>query len=191
VRITGGVLRSRALRAPRGDTTRPTSDRVREAVFSMLAGEQALEGARVLDLYAGTGALAFEAISRGAAHATLVEKNRNALTVIGENVKSLDLAEVVRVHAMPVEKVSPLLGTAPFDLIFADPPYADVPSGVVARALQPILTSAAFAKEGCFVLEHASRDDLSKMTDIAFGSLALVKQRVYGDTAIAIFVNRS
>jgi 16S rRNA (guanine966-N2)-methyltransferase len=193
VRITGGVLRSRALRAPKGDTTRPTSDRVREALFSMLAAERSLEGARVLDLYAGTGALAFEAISRGAVHATLVEKNRHALSAIAENVKSLALEDVVRVHATGVEKVAALLGREPFDLIFADPPYADIPSGVVARALEPILKSGAFASDGRFVLEHASRDDLSKMTEglPMTTSLELVKQREYGDTAIAIFVNRS
>jgi 16S rRNA (guanine966-N2)-methyltransferase len=194
VRITGGAFRSRALRAPRGDATRPTSDRVREALFSILAGECVLDGARVLDLYAGTGALAFEAISRGAVHATLVEKNRSALTVIAENVKSLGLEDVVRVHATQVEKVVPLLGAEPFSLIFADPPYADIPSGVVGRALEPLFLSGAFASDACFVLEHASRDDLSKITELLTRlptSPELVKQRIYGDTAIAIFVNRS
>jgi 16S rRNA (guanine966-N2)-methyltransferase len=156
----------------------------------MLASEESLEGARVLDLYAGTGALAFEAISRGAVHATLVEKNRNALTVIAENVKALALEDVVRVHAMQVENVAELLGREPFDLIFADPPYADIPSGVVARALEPLVRAGAFSKGARFVLEHASRDELPPAI-FPEASLELRRQRIYGDTAIAIFVNRS
>jgi 16S rRNA (guanine966-N2)-methyltransferase len=155
----------------------------------MLASEQSLEGARVLDLYAGTGALAFEAISRGAVHATLVEKNKNALLVIAENVKALGLADAVRVHPTQVEKVAQLFEGESFDLIFADPPYADVPSGVVARALAPIVRAGAFASGARFVLEHASRDELPALFSEA--SLELKKQRIYGDTAIAIFVNRS
>jgi 16S rRNA (guanine966-N2)-methyltransferase len=190
VRITGGVFRSRAIVAPRGDTTRPTSDRVREALFSMLSSERELDGARVLDLYSGTGALAFEAISRGAAHASLVEKNKNALASIAENIEALGLEDVVRVHATLVEKVAPQLGPAPFDLVFADPPYADVPSGALVRALGPLFRAAKFSKEACFVLEHASRDDLPVMTSLvpsSGGSIELRKHRIYGDTAIAIF----
>lgn len=194
MRITGGVFRSRAIVAPRGDTTRPTSDRVREALFSMLTSERELDGARVLDLYSGTGALAFEAISRGAVHASLVEKNRNALASINENIESLALEDVVRVHATQVEKVAPLLGAEPFDLIFADPPYADVPSGALLRALEPLFRGARFSADACFVLEHASRDDLPVMTSLvpsltttSRGSIELRKQRIYGDTAIAIF----
>jgi 16S rRNA (guanine(966)-N(2))-methyltransferase RsmD len=190
VRITGGVFRSRAIVAPRGDSTRPTSDRVREALFSMLTSERDLDGARILDLYAGTGALAFEAISRGAVHASLVEKNKHALTSINQNIAALGLEEVVRVHATQVEKVAPLLGDEPFDLIFADPPYADVPSGALLRALAPVFHGVRFSPDACFVLEHASRDDLPRMTSLlprAAGSLELRKQRIYGDTAIAIF----
>ncbi len=190
MRITGGVLRSRAIRAPRGDTTRPTSDRVREALFSMLASERDLEGTRVLDLYAGTGALAFEAISRGAVHASLVEKNKNALASITENIEALGLEDVVRVHATQVEKVAPLLGHAPFDLIFADPPYADVPSGALLRSIEPVFRTATFSPDACFVLEHASRDVLPVMTSLvpgSGGSIELRKHRIYGDTAIAIF----
>jgi 16S rRNA (guanine966-N2)-methyltransferase len=190
VRITGGVFRSRAIVAPRGDATRPTSDRVREALFSMLSSERDLIGARVLDLYAGTGALAFEAISRGAVHATLVEKNKHALAAIHENVAALGLEDVVRVHAMQVEKVTPLLDAEPYDLIFADPPYADVPNGVVTRALEVILRGASLSSDACFVLEHASRDDLPLITELVpstGGTIELRKHRIYGDTAIAIF----
>lgn len=207
MRITGGVFRSRMLRAPKGDGTRPTSDRVREALFSMLAAESPILGARVLDLYAGTGALAFEAISRGAVHATLVEKNRNALTAISENITALGLEDVVRIHATPVERVGALLDGEPFDLIFADPPYADIPNGVVVRALEPIFLSAPLAAHARIVIEHASRDQPpvfstslrpakpAKLESPAHEnpdpvgaiSLELLRQRTWGDTSIAIF----
>src|SRR6202042_1567446 len=85
MRITGGVHRSRVLRAPQGTTTRPTSDRVREALFAILASAGAVEGARVLDLYAGSGALGLEALSRGASSATLVESERAAIAVVRAN----------------------------------------------------------------------------------------------------------
>jgi 16S rRNA (guanine966-N2)-methyltransferase len=160
----------------------------------MLSSEREIDGARVLDLYSGTGALAFEAISRGAVHASLVEKNKQALASIAENVGALDLKNAVRVHAMQVEKVAPFLGSEPFDLIFADPPYADVPSGVVVRALELILQSVVLSSDARFVLEHASRDDLPVMTSLVpralgreHGSIELRKHRIYGDTAIAIF----
>jgi 16S rRNA (guanine966-N2)-methyltransferase len=156
----------------------------------MLASERELDGARVLDLYSGTGALAFEAISRGAVHASLVEKSKQALTAIGENVEALGLKNAVRVHSMTVEKVAPFLGAEPFDLIFADPPYADVPSGVLLRALEPVFRAAKFSSDALFVLEHASRDDLPVMTSLVPSTgepIELRKHRIYGDTAIAIF----
>src|SRR5580698_8823990 len=115
MRITGGAFRSRALRAPRGQATRPTSDRVREALFGILSSAGALDGVRVLDLYAGTGALALEALSRGASDATLVEGAREALDAIRANVKSLAVEDRVRVVAGDVrEAVRRLRG--PFDL---------------------------------------------------------------------------
>src|SRR5437899_4832041 len=106
MRITGGEHRSRGLVAPRGHATRPTSDRVREALFAILGAMQpmqSIEGARVLDLYAGTGALALEALSRGASCAVMVERGREALDAIRANVAALGVAAVARVVAAPVE----------------------------------------------------------------------------------------
>src|ERR1700734_537317 len=102
MRITGGTHRSRAIRAPRGQATRPTSDRVREALFGILESAGGVRGGRVLALYAGTGALALEALSRGAARAVLVESSREALAAVRGNVASLDLADVARVLAADV-----------------------------------------------------------------------------------------
>ena len=179
MRVTGGVFRSRALRAPRCMATRPTSDRVREAIFSMLASDGLIEeGARVLDLYAGSGALGLEAVSRGAT-AVLVEQGRDALAAIRDNVRSLDVADRVQIVGGRVERaVKDVAG--PFDIVFLDPPYADVKTpGFVA-----VLEAAAglLADQGALVLEHASGD----LPPIV-ARLALDRTRVYGDTAVSLF----
>src|SRR3984893_15924457 len=123
MRITGGIYRSRALHAPRGLATRPTSDRVREALFGILSAAGAVEGARVLDLYAGTGALALEALSRGASRAILVESSRNALAALRANVTSLGLEKRTWIAATDVGRAARRLADkGPFDLVFADPP---------------------------------------------------------------------
>lgn len=186
MRITAGVFRSRPIRAPKGDRTRPTSDRVREALFSMLEAERPIQGARVLDLYAGTGALAFESLSRGAAHATLVEKDRAALAAIAENVKALGLEDRTRVVPVEIARCVGRLPAEGFDLIFADPPYRDVPSGELVKSLDPIFRAEVMRENARFVLELASRDQVPEIA-----ALALVKRRTYGDTEIAIFDVRS
>src|SRR5262249_3327716 len=129
MRITGGVHRSRNLVAPRGQATRPTSDRVREALFAILRADPPIHGPRVLDLYAGTGALALEALSRGAAFAVLVERGKEALDAIRANVAALGVAAEARVVSVPVERAArgvqtaaTALGGEAFDLVFVDPP---------------------------------------------------------------------
>lgn len=183
MRVTGGQFRSRALKAPRGTTTRPTSDRVREAMFSMLASDGLLEpGARVLDLYAGSGALALEAISRGAGEAVLVEHGRDALGAIRENVRALDVEDRARVVASRVDRALASLrdGSARFDLVFVDPPYADVPTPAFARVLAD--AAGLLTDQGALVLEHASGD---APPDVA--GLAVDRTRRYGDTAVTLF----
>jgi 16S rRNA (guanine966-N2)-methyltransferase len=175
MRITGGAFRSRALRAPRGQATRPTSDRVREALFGILSSAGALDGVRVLDLYAGTGALALEALSRGASDATLVEAAREALDAIRANVKSLAVEDRVRVVAGDVrEAVRRLRG--PFDLVLADPPWTLVEEGEAPRAL---------AERGLVVLEHASRSPSPTIEQLAERST-----RRYGDTSLTFYERR-
>ena len=124
MRVVAGTAGGRALVAPEGTNTRPTSDRVRESIFNMLFSLGATEDARVLDLYAGSGALGIEALSRGASHCTFVEQDRHAVEVIRENLETLrfnDRATVVQADALVwVERQE-----APFDLVLADPPYAE------------------------------------------------------------------
>jgi 16S rRNA (guanine966-N2)-methyltransferase len=178
VRVIAGQLGGRRLVAPRGLATRPTTDRVREALFSALAG---VEGAAVLDLYAGTGALGIEALSRGAASAVFVESARPALAALRANLDALGLTGVTRIVAEPVARAVPRLASTsgPFDLVFADPPYDDVDAALDAlEALAPALAPGARV-----VLEHATRRPPRPGT-----ALATLRTRTYGDTAIAFLV---
>jgi 16S rRNA (guanine(966)-N(2))-methyltransferase RsmD len=183
MRVTGGVYRSRALRAPRGDRTRPTSDRVREALFGILGAKRGFTGARVLDLYAGTGALAIEALSRGAERAVLVESARPAVEVIAGNLAALGLTARARVLPMLVEKASAALGRDDlFDLVLVDPPYALVPSGAATRALEGLARAGLFAPDAIVVLEHAQGD-----VPPAMEHLTLRETRRYGDTSLTFY----
>jgi 16S rRNA (guanine966-N2)-methyltransferase len=192
MRITGGTHRSRALVAPRGQATRPTSDRVREALFSILGARTTLAGARVLDLYAGTGALALEALSRGAARATVVEKGREALAALRANVDALDLAGRVDVVASAVERAAPQLERRVFDLVLVDPPYADVESGAALRAVERVVAGGALAPDSLLVLEHApARGEARSTPDDERGpelaGLVRDETRRYGDTCLSFY----
>lgn len=201
MRITGGAFRSRALRAPRGQATRPTSDRVREALFGILASASAsassrtgvrLEGARVLDLYAGTGALAIEALSRGAARAVLVESSREALAALRANVEALGLAdrtEVVAADARAAAAQRRIVRGGPFDLVLADPPWALVDGGEAQRVIAALVAAGALgAARGdapaLVVLEHSAR---TAPADLPIPGLELTEGRRYGDTALAFY----
>jgi 16S rRNA (guanine966-N2)-methyltransferase len=175
VRVVAGALKSRALKAPKGDATRPTSDRVRESLFAVLGD---VSGIAVLDLYAGSGALAIEAISRGATRAVCVEMARPALAIIRDNVASLDLQSRVTVVARRVEECAPQLAPhGPFDLVLADPPYADVPSGDLARDLAPLIARGAE-----LFVEDAARDAAPVLAGLVHED-----DRRWGDTAAAFY----
>ena len=171
MRVVAGRYRGRRLAAPRGTSVRPTSDRVREALFSILGD---ISGLRVLDLFAGSGAVAIEALSRGAASATLVENDRAALDAIRANLAPLRdaVADVVRADAVV------WLGgkRGPYDLVFLDPPYSE------ARKLAGPLSQklpAALSPNALIVSESDKRDPL--MLDFP-----LEDERAYGHTRIAI-----
>jgi 16S rRNA (guanine966-N2)-methyltransferase len=188
MRITGGTFRSRAIRAPHGQATRPTSDRVREALFDILASAGAIEGARVLDLYAGTGALALEALSRGAACAALVESSREAVAAIRANVDALGVGDRVRLVAADVRAIATadrrLAAAGPFDLVLADPPWDLVASGVAPRAIADLVQRGAgvIAPAALVVLEHASRSPPPEVD-----GLTRTDTRRYGDTALSFY----
>lgn len=121
MRVVAGSLRGRSIVAPEGRDTRPTTDRVREAMFNALTSSGSIEGAEVLDLFAGSGALGIEALSRGAAHCTFIEKDRAALLAIRRNVETLGIGD--RVTVVAGEVLTRLGQLGPVDLVLADPPY--------------------------------------------------------------------
>jgi 16S rRNA (guanine966-N2)-methyltransferase len=174
MRIIGGTYRGHPLRAPKG-ATRPTTDRTREAIFNLVQHRVALPGAHVLDLFAGSGALGLEALSRGAAAATFVEQRGPALGTIRQNAAALgvtDRCTLLRADALRVLDAAP---TTAYDLIVADPPYA---LGALARL--PDLALPHLAPGGLLVLEHGA--------DHAFeGHAALETSRAYGQTTVSLF----
>ena len=174
MRVIAGTYGGRRLQAPPGRDTRPTSDRVREALFSILGD---VEGARVLDLFAGSGALAIEALSRGAAEATFVDSAPGAIRAIRSNLDALGIeAEVVRRDALRFLQ-SAEIPAHQYDLVFLDPPYrqASVLGRELSAMLSPILTGAARV-----VAESSRRDPLGL-------TLELLDERRYGDTLIQIY----
>jgi len=177
VRIVAGQLRGRVLRAPAGAATRPTSEKVREAVFNILGS---VEGDHVLDLFAGSGALGLEALSRGAAHATFVDAARPALIAIRGNLRELaveDRATVVSGDA--VATAARHAPAAPWRVVFVDPPYR---SELAARAVLA-LPRERLAADAVIVIEHDRRN----VPPDALGSLLRTDQRRYGDTLISFF----
>lgn len=150
MRIIAGQFRGRVLQAPLGLATRPTADRVREALFSMLASRiGSFEGLRVADLYAGSGALGLEAISRGAEHATFVESDPRAAAAIASNAERLGVSNRVRVLG---GSALALPRSEPFDLLFADPPYAPGSGSAVVKA---VADAGWLAKGGWMSVETA------------------------------------
>jgi 16S rRNA (guanine966-N2)-methyltransferase len=148
VRIIAGEWRGRKLVAPEGQQTRPTADRTRETLFSMLASRLgSFEGLRVADLYAGSGALGFEALSRGSDHATFVETERAALKAIEANSKSLGADNRIAVRAM---SAASLPAGQPFDLVFADPPYE---TGSGTAVVEAVVQSGWLAPGGWMAVE--------------------------------------
>jgi 16S rRNA (guanine966-N2)-methyltransferase len=161
MRIVAGRHRGRSLAAPQGPATRPTSDRVRQALFDMLwhapwAGRERVEGARVLDAFAGTGALGLEALSRGAARAVFVEQDRAALAALRTNIAALKEGETARVIAGDATK--PPRADAPCSLIFLDPPYG---KDLVPRAMAALGAAGWIAADALVVAEVGKDETLA------------------------------
>ncbi|WP_313354366.1 16S rRNA (guanine(966)-N(2))-methyltransferase RsmD [Microbacterium sp.] len=179
-RIIAGEARGARLDVP-GAGTRPTSDRVRESLFGALESMDAIDGARVLDLYAGSGALGLEAWSRGAQRVELVEISRSAATIVGRNAnvvaKAMSAAPAARVHQSTVRAyLSRAQG--PFDLVFTDPPYDLDDAAMTADlvALAPLLSPDAVV-----VIERGKR---ATPPDLDAAGLALMREKAYGDTRV-------
>lgn len=155
-RIIGGAAGGRRIDAPRGSTTRPTSDRVREALFSAIESWcGTLSGLRFLDLYAGSGAVGLEAWSRGAGVVTLVEQDRRTATLISANAKSLGFPSAT-VLPIPVARALTRAPAAPYDIVFSDPPY-DVPVEEVRADLEALLSNGWLVPQAMVVVERGKR----------------------------------
>ena len=164
VRIIAGEFKGRRIKTPASDKVRPTGDRVREAWFNILQGS--IEGARVLDLFAGSGALGFEALSRGAAAVDFVEQHTASLATIRDNAASLNVADQVTIHRTDAMRFTERLQAGAYDLAFADPPYA----GDEAARLVALFRVTPFAR--VFAIEHAAAklmpgDDTRRYGDTA------------------------
>ena len=178
MRIITGSARGTRLKAPAGDGTRPTADRTREALFSMLGAR--VYDAQVLDLFAGTGAFALEALSRGAVHAVLVDRaTHKILTENAQRTKLTACAEIRRGDVYGQIAALAREGRT-FDLIFADPPYA---CGDNARVLVAVDAAALLSSDGLFVLEQGAKETVMEHS----GRLSLVRERRYGAARICFY----
>lgn len=155
MRIVGGKLRSRPIVGPKSDAVRPTADRLREALFNILmhAYGDPVSGARVLDLFAGTGALGIEAISRGAAYTLFVDEGVEARALLRDNVEALGLGGVTRIFRRDATKLGPAHPLEPFSLVFLDPPYG---KALAEKALISAREGSWLKSEALIVVEEAA-----------------------------------
>ncbi|MEO9262898.1 MAG: 16S rRNA (guanine(966)-N(2))-methyltransferase RsmD [Candidatus Baltobacteraceae bacterium] len=175
-KITGGSLNSRKVKSPKGASVRPTPGRVKESLFSILMPQ--IEGARILDLYAGTGAIGFEAASRGAARVVSVEAHRETAHAIEAAVEDLGIGKCVTVVAAPAERALYRI-EGPFDIVYMDPPYADE---IPLQIFRLLLERELLAPGSLVIYEHAAKRILPGVP-----GYRSTREEVYGDVALAFF----
>lgn len=179
MRIVAGRYRGVALAAPKSQDIRPTGDRVRESIFNILAHsieDFTLEDARVLDLFAGTGALGLEALSRGAVYAHFVEDSADARGLIRRNIEALSAMGITKIYRRDAIKLGDIGTLRPFDLVFADPPYG---KGLAEKALASA-AAGAWLTPGAIAIVEERADVALSIPD----SFRLIDRRAYGDSAI-------
>jgi 16S rRNA (guanine966-N2)-methyltransferase len=181
MRIVGGRLRGRVLQAPSSRAIRPTSERLRESIFDILEHRFPghIEGARVVDLFAGSGALAIEALSRGARFALFVDNSAEARAVLRANVEGLALGGVTRIWRADAARLGYAPAGGPFALAFLDPPYGQ---GLAGPALASLVEGGWLEPNALCVVEEVAKTDIAGPE-----GLARVDERIYGDTRIVIF----
>jgi 16S rRNA (guanine966-N2)-methyltransferase len=180
MRVIGGNARGRQLKVPKGQALRPTAGRVKESLFDILPHD--LSGAKILDLFAGTGNLTIEALSRGAVEAILVDSSAQSGKAIRENLRRLNLASRGKLWMMPVSRALPLLARQgeTFDLIFMDPPYE---RRLIEPALKIIDKEILLRDSGVLIAEHSVREPITFHLE----TLHLTDQRRYGSTTLSFF----
>ena len=175
MRVIAGNLGGRRLAAPKGMSTRPTIDRVKEAIFSTIT--PFLPGARVLDAFSGTGSLAIEALSRGAKEAVLIEKDLKAYKIIKQNIENLSVSGSKEIFGDCLKVILRMNDDEKFDLIFLDPPYN---KGFLDKAIKVIMEKDILNKEGIIIIETNSRNNEA----FDMFELEVLKKADYGDTSI-------
>ncbi|MGE0239987.1 MAG: 16S rRNA (guanine(966)-N(2))-methyltransferase RsmD [Parvibaculaceae bacterium] len=181
MRIVGGKFKGHGIAGPRGQATRPTSDRVREAIFNILAHgvpDFSIEGARVLDLFAGTGAMGLEALSRGARFSQFVDDSAEARGIIRRNADALGVIGQCKIWRRDATRLGPAAPQPGFDLVFADPPYG---KGLGTKALAALIDGQWLNAGAVIVVEEAARAELA-----CPAQLAEIDRRVYGETQVLI-----
>jgi 16S rRNA (guanine966-N2)-methyltransferase len=180
MRVVGGRLGGRTLAAPKSQAIRPTADRLREALFNILthAYDDPVDGARVLDLFAGTGALGIEALSRGAAFALFIDDGAEARALLRENVTALGLGGAARIFRRDATKLGPVHPLEPFTLAFLDPPYGQ---GLADEALTSARAGTWFTSEALIVVEEAAKSKFA-----APEGFSELERRRYDDTEFIV-----
>ncbi len=186
MRVIAGTFRSRPLQTPRGLDTRPTSDRLRETLFNVLAPR--IAGAAVLDLYAGSGAVGIEAVSRGAARVEFVERARPALAALHANLASLKIVAGIVVHAVPMHgflqrSLQRAGQAAAFDIVFLDPPYEAEAEYASTLGLLGSTGSVWLASDAIVIAEHRRKDELAA----SYGALHRTRLLEQGDAALSFY----
>jgi 16S rRNA (guanine966-N2)-methyltransferase len=180
MRVSGGRLGGRTLKGPSSQNVRPTSDRLRAAIFNVLAHayDDAADGARVIDLFAGTGALGIEALSRGASFALFVDDSAEGRALLRENIEALGLGGTTKIFRRDASKLGPMPPQDKFTLAFLDPPYG---KGLAERALVSLREGGWLAENALVIVEEAADAEV----DIPEG-YDVIEKRAYGDTQIVI-----
>ena len=180
MRVTGGTLSGRILKAPSSQNVRPTSDRLRAAIFNVLAHayDDAATGARVIDLFAGTGALGIEAISRGADFTLFVDDSAEGRALVRENIEALGLGGVTKLFRRDATKLGPMLPQEPFTLAFLDPPYG---RGLADKALVSLRDGGWLAPQALVIVEERAAAQI----DVPEG-YEPIEKRDYGETQVLI-----
>jgi len=182
MRIVAGRFKGRTLKAPGDAALRPTSDKVRQAIFNILehagfAADFSLDDARIVDLFAGTGALGLEALSRGAKYCLFIEEAAESRAIIRENVEALGLTGASKIWRRDATSLGPLDTLSPFDLAFLDPPYR---KGLIAPALKGLLVGG-WLNPNALIVAEAAEDEAIPVVE----GFEILDDRVYGDTRIA------